>query len=277
MLSERIAQNVRRLIPLFETSPRHYVSTLARLLGVHRSVADRHMRHVLSIEMLERIAAALGVPPALLLDGTPETVQAIKAKVEVNGVRSDCVAWIEPELVLPVAADTLLAWPDGNGWQVGRFRYRREAGRPVVRLDVIPEVVADTETVVAVHGDDMEFVTRLARRLSDEGYSAVVCHDVYKLMNEFRRPNAQLAHADETRANRLEPRRHLPDILIVQSNAADSLATQASIVAGEIVQTIIVTNAVREDDLVAGRFFAPKNVTRILALLCDLAPGQIAG
>ncbi|QNM95455.1 helix-turn-helix domain-containing protein [Chitinimonas koreensis] len=251
-----IARNTRRLLGAFEPNPRHRGRKLAELMGIPRTMAYRYLKQVSTVKVLEQLAGILGVEASVLLDASPSEIEVVQARVEVDGARYDCVAWLGDKQIEPFAADTLLAWQDGHRWQIERFRKRREAGREVLRLEVIVELVADVETVVAVLSDDKRFLSALVADLDENGYAAVVHASAADLLADIGR--------------------HAPDVLILDTQDADGLAAQASAAAGDIVQTIVVTELERSANPVMGRFFVKKNAARILILLHELAPGRRA-
>ncbi|QDQ27915.1 hypothetical protein FNU76_17065 [Chitinimonas arctica] len=252
----KIAANIKRILTLFEPDPARQVSALAAMLGVDRTVAYRHLtRGPAKIEMLGRIAGALGVSVAALWDEETEATTVVVAKIAVSGVSIDCIAWLDPTLHTPLNAHELLAWEHDGVWQVDRFRNRREPGFPLRRVEMQCRQISRDSCRVTIYSDcDPVFARNLAAGLASHGY-------------DTKRP---LELTDLLAASQ----KQAPDILILLSRHAEQFARQIDEYLGQVVQTVIICDDnPPPHDPVNGRFFSSKDVVRILILLRQMASG----
>ncbi|QDQ26722.1 hypothetical protein FNU76_10290 [Chitinimonas arctica] len=253
----KIAENIKRVLALFEPEPSRQVMALAGMLKVSRTVAHRHLtRGPAKLDMLGRIANALGVSLGALWDEETVGTEVVIARIAVSGTLTDCIAWYEPHLSTPFNSQDLLGWNNNGTWQIDRFRNRREPGYPIRRLEMYCQKPLPDSTHVTVYSDmDKSFARELAVGLDRHGYTSSAPRDVRALVDACKAYPA--------------------GVLVLQSRVAEAIVQSIESQLKTVFSTLIVCDgALPDHDPLAGRFYCSSDPVPILFLLRRMASSR---
>lgn len=186
--SQSIADKVRELFLHHGIGKRQHAKELSRILDLSFSHAHRKLKgqSPWTLEQINRVAIALGEPPAAIADILPENepsgqTMAQDAIFSLAGVTLPCIGHIGQELASGKLMEFVGIQQDGQ-WVI----YRAEEAPPGKRfcvelIEIRPREIEDDRLSIAVLDDAHQAADELSKYLNNQGFNAVSFYDVKSL------------------------------------------------------------------------------------------------
>ncbi|AHG20075.1 histidine kinase [Chania multitudinisentens RB-25] len=183
--SQSIADKVRELFSHHGIGKRQQAKELSRILELSFSHAHRKLKgqSPWTLEQINKVAAALGEPPAAIADIFPENGVVTQSMAQdaifwIAGTQLPCVGYIGAELAEGQFVEFVALQQEGN-WMI--YRASEAPAGPHFCVDLIelrPGSIEDERLSIAVLDDAQQVADELTKYLNSQGFNATAFYDV---------------------------------------------------------------------------------------------------